>query len=136
MVTKYYDIQKSHLVIKADDAVYGVRFAYEVLYGKTWEFDPMSDAIGQYTSKRTGKIAIEFIPVKETMAFSEDAGRRTKYSMHVVDARNFWRFLKDKKPHYWFALDMAFEGELKGFDPEMVNLMENCAGCATDLQPV
>lgn len=116
MITRYYDIAKSHVLVNAEDARYGVRFAHEVLVGKTWEFDPMSDAVGQFVSKNTGKIMVEFIPSKKSMTFPEDAGRRTQYIMPIDDARHFWQFIKARKPSYWFALDMAFETELRGSD--------------------
>lgn len=135
MITYYNNIEKAHLAICAEDATYNVHFDEEWKEGKTWEFDPMSDAIGQYRCERTGKIRVRFSPVKETMAFPEDANRRLDYVMSIEDARNFWKFLH-KAVDFWFALDMASQGERHGFDADLVKCMENCAGSVANVEPV
>lgn len=130
-MTKYYvEVMKARLAISADDATYGVQFEKEWLKGKTWEFDPMSDAVGQYVSEPTNKMRVSFNAIKETMIFPEDANRRLEYIMSIENARELYRFLRDKKPNFWFALDMAYHGEQKGFDPEMKTVMDNCVGVA------
>lgn len=135
-MTKYYEeITKASLVIGAEDATYAVQFDEEWKKGKTWEFDPMSDAIGQWAHKRTGKIRVRLNPVKDTMTFPEDANRRLEYVMSIEDARIFWKFMH-KSVHFWFALDMANQGELHGFDADLVKCMENCNGCVADVEPV
>lgn len=135
-MTKYYEeIINARLVIEAEDATYAVQFDEEWNKGKTWEFDPMSDAVGQWEYKRTGKIRVRLNPVKDTMTFPEDANRRLEYVMPIEDARNFWKFMH-KEVHFWFALDMAFQGELKGFDPELIQMMVNCNGCVANVETV
>lgn len=136
MVTKYREIVNARLCVGAEDATYAVQFAYETLVGKTWEFDPNSDAIGQYTSRRTEKIKVFINPVEDTMSFPEDAKRPRAYVMSIEDARIFYKFIRNKEPHFWFALDMASYGKLKGFDKEFQALMMNCAGCATNVESV
>ena len=97
--------------IKAVDATYSVDFSAEWATGKTWEFDSMSDAVGQETSCKTGTMQVVFRPVKSTMAFPEDAERKLAYYMKVQNARDLWRLLK-MSPNFWFALDMANQAEL------------------------
>jgi len=94
----------------------------------------MSDAVGQWKHKRTGKIRVRLNPVKGTMVFPEDANRRLDYVMSIDDARTFWKFMH-KEVHFWFALDMANQGELHGFDADLLRCMEDCAGCATNVNP-
>lgn len=98
------------LTVKATDATYSVDFLTEWVTGKTWEFDPMYDTVGQETSFKTGTMQIVFHPVKNTMAFLEDAERKLAYSMNVEKARELWRLLK-RSPNFWFALDMANQAE-------------------------
>ena len=135
MTTYYNEITNARLVIDAEDATYTVQFDEEWLKGKTWEFDPMSDAVGQWEHKRTGKIRVRLNPVKDTMAFQEDANRRLDYVMSIEDARNLWKFMR-KSVHFWFALDMANQGELYGFDADLLQCMENCAGCVKNVETV
>lgn len=108
MVTKFIEIIPARIAIGATDATYGIQFAYEVIEGKTWEFDPNSDAVGQYKTKRTGRIKVFFNPVENTMKFPEDAGRPRAYVMSIEKARDMFKFLTNgRNPNYWFALDMA-----------------------------
>jgi len=101
----YSIIPKATITIEAPDATYIIEVKREYLQGKTWEFDPNSDAVGQYETHATDKILISITPVKKTMQFPEDANRRCEYIMPVEDARELYRFLRNKKPHFWFALD-------------------------------
>ena len=110
MVTKYFEVINARLCIGAKDATYGVQFAYETLVGKTWEFDPNSDAIGQTTSKRTGKMKVFFNPVENTMKFPEDAKRPRAYVMSIEKAREVYKLLTTS-PQYWYALDTASYSE-------------------------
>lgn len=98
------------ITVKATDATYTVEFSAEWAAGKTWEFDPMSDTVGQETARKTGVMQVVFHPVKETMAFPEDANRRLEYYMCVQKARDMWRLLKES-PNFWYALDMASQKE-------------------------
>ena len=111
MVTKFVEIEKARLAIGAIDATYGVQFLYEVHYGRIWEFDQNSDAIGQNCTVRTGNIKVFFKPIENTMAFPEDANRGRAYLMTIEKARDFYQFLIKRNPQYWFALDMAREAE-------------------------
>ena len=136
MTKSYIENVAARLVIEAEDATYGVQFDEEVLVGKTWEFDPMSDAVGQWKTRPTGKVRVRFNPVKDTMEFPEDANRRLNYVMNIEDARRFWKFMH-KSVHFWFALDMASHGELHGFVDDLLKLfMENCTGCAKNVEIV
>ena len=108
MITKFVEIIPACLAIGAIDATYGVQFFYEIEVGKTWEFNPNSDAVGQYTSRRTGRIKVFFNPVENTMAFPEDAKRARAYVMPIEKARELYKLLTNgRNPNYWFALDMA-----------------------------
>ena len=106
MVTKFVEIINASLAIGAIDATYGVQFFHETKVGKTWEFDPNSDAVGQYTSCRTGRIKVFFNPVEDTMSFLEDANRPRAYIMSIEKARELYKLLT-RNPQYWYALDMA-----------------------------
>lgn len=126
----YKEITAARLVITAEDAQYMVHFSREYNHGKTWEFDLNSDAIGQYETHATGKIFVAIEINEETMMFSEDANRRLDYIMPIDDAREYYKFIRDVEPQLWFAIDMASEGELKGYDTDMLRCMHNCKGCA------
>lgn len=108
MVTKFVEIIDAALAIGGKDATYGVQFLYETVTGRTWEFNRMSDAVGQNITKRTGRIKVSFNPIESTMAFPEDANRPRSYVMSIENARKIYKFLvKGESPSYWFALDMA-----------------------------
>ena len=114
MVTNFVEIINARLILGAVDATYGVQFLYETATGRTWEFDPNSDAIGQNITKRTGRIKVFFNPVENTMAFPEDASRPHAYVMSIENARNIYKLLTaEHTPNYWFALDMANIAEKK-----------------------
>ena len=106
MVTKFVEIINAALAVGGIDATYGVQFFYETNVGKTWEFDPNSDAVGQYTSRRTGRIKVFFNPIEDTMSFPEDAKRARAYVMPIEKARELYKLLT-RNPQYWYALDMA-----------------------------
>jgi len=127
-------IVKSQLPVVASDARYTVTFAVEHLRGKTWEFDVMSDD-NSYRDVKSDKVKVIMKPDLASMAFPEDANRRLDYVMSIEDARNFWKFMH-KSVHFWFALDMANQAELHGFDADLVKCMENCNGCVADVEPV
>ena len=116
MTTIYREIVKARTIIEAKDATYAVQFDEERRSGRTWEFDPMSDAVGQNVSEATGKMRIRFYPTRSTMAFPEDAKRPSDYLLKIEDARRFYKFLRDDNPQFWFALDMASIGQKTGFE--------------------
>ena len=122
----YEEITNARLIVCAEDAQYMVHFNREYNHGKTWEFDMNSDAVGQYETHKTGKILVSFEVNEDTMVFPEDAGRRHDYIMPIDDAREFYKFIRRVEPHYWFAIDMAFQGELKGYDSDLLVHMSNC----------
>lgn len=136
MKIKYYAVPKANLHIVAPDATYDVQFAKQCAVGRTWEFDPNSDAIGQDKTVWLGRILVVFTPDKNTMAFKEDANRQLKYVIEGIDdARILWKFLKKNNPHFWFALDVASEGEDGGRGIDSFEFeLEHCAGCATSLE--
>lgn len=98
---------KSVLTINAADAKYFITFGVEFLYGKAWEFDPNSDAIGQYKRHDTGKVRISVAPVVNTMAFPEDADRQMSYLIDIEAARKIWLMAKHDTPNMWYFLDMC-----------------------------
>lgn len=107
MTTNFVEIIDARLTVEATDAVYGVQFFKEILSGKTWEFDRMSDAVGQ-TKKVEGKrMRVVFNPVESSMKFPEDAARGRAYVMSVEAARRLYAKLRDEQTQYWFALDTA-----------------------------
>lgn len=136
MMKMYEEVRNARLVVTSIDAQYMVHFNKEFNYGKSWEFDCMSDTVGQYERHATGKMLVSFEVNEETMTFPEDANRRLDYIMPIDDAREFYKFIRNDEPNFWFALDIAFEGELKGYDSELQKCMRNCAGCATEIEPV
>ena len=106
-MTKYLrEITKAAMAIGATDGTYGVQFFQECWKGKTWEFDPMSDAVGQVKTEPTGNMVVVFNPVESTMTMPEDLNRKTEYVMSVENARELYKVLRTN-PQYWFALDMA-----------------------------
>ena len=107
MMKLYEEVRKARLVITSTDAQYMVHFKRQYNYGKSWEFDCMSDAVGQYERHATGKMLVSFEVNEETMKFPEDAKRRIDYIMPIADAREFYKFIRDDEPTFWFALDMA-----------------------------
>jgi len=108
MTKNYVEIIPAALAIGAEDATYGVQFFYETMVGKTFEFNPMSDAVGQTVSKRTGRIKVLFNPILSTMVFPEDDAREKEYVMSIEKARDLYKLLtRNNTPKYWFALDMA-----------------------------
>ena len=111
MVTKFVEIEKAALCIDAIDAAYGVQFLYEVHCGRTWEFTPNSDAIGQNRTVRTGNVKVFFNPVESTMAFPVDASRPRAYVIPIEKARELYKLLTSRVIQYWFALDMASQAE-------------------------
>ena len=126
----YKEITAARIVVTAEDAQYMVHFSREYNHGKTWEFDPNSDAIGQYETHATGKMLVAIEINEDSMMFPEDAKRRLDYIMPIDDAREYYKFIRDTEPQLWFAIDMASEGELKGYDADMLRCMHNCKGCA------
>lgn len=112
MTKVYEEVVNARLVIGGKDATYAVQFDTEWLKGKTWEFDPMSDCIGQLTHKRTGNMRVRFYPIKESMTFPEDANRRCEYIMSIERARDLWKLLGTRQPNFWYALDISTQREL------------------------
>ena len=110
MTIKYVEIVPARLAIGGIDATYGVQFSYETKVGKTWEFDSNSDAVGQYASRRTGRIKVFFNPVEDTMAFPEDANRARAYVMSIEKARELYKLITSTT-QYWYALDIAYQAE-------------------------
>lgn len=103
----YTEVVNARTVVEGQDATYSVQFDTEWVRGKTWEFDPMSDAVNQTITKKTNFMRVRFNPVVNTMMFPEDVDREMEYKMTIGDARIFFKFLRDKSPALWFALDMA-----------------------------
>lgn len=105
--------RKSVITINALDATYTVAFDEEFLYGRAWEFNPMSDAI-QNETKHTDIIRVTVAPDKRTMAFAEDADRRMVYYLPIENAREAWKALKEQ-PQLWFFLDFCalYENEVE-----------------------
>lgn len=108
----YEEVKGSFIGIDAKDGVYEARFDRELNYGKTWEFDPMSDAVGQYKSVPTGNMRVRFQPME--LYFPEDEARKKEYVMDIESARILYKLLRNKQPQYWFALDMANQGSKHG----------------------
>lgn len=135
MKNVYEEIKAALLKIEAQDASYAVSFDEEWAVGKTWEFDPMSDAIGTYEYKKTGKMRIRFDPEKDTMVFPEDANRQKEYIMDIESARILYVFIKNDQPHYWFALDMANQGKAYGLK-DLTGFVDNVVGMATCVESV
>ena len=101
---KLYE-RKSVVTVNALDATYTVKFDEEYLFGRSWEFDPMSDAIQNHW-ECTGIIRVTVAPDKRTMAFAEDADRRMVYYLPIENAREAWKALKEQ-PQLWFFLDFC-----------------------------
>ena len=107
MTTNFVEIVDARLVVEASDAVYGVQFFKEILSGKAWEFDRMSDTVGQTVRKEGKRIRVVFNPVESSMKFPEDAARGRAFVMSVEAARRLFVELRDEQIQYWFALDSA-----------------------------
>lgn len=135
MTKCYEEIMKARLAVGAEDATYAAQFDTEYLKGWTWEFDPMSDAIGQKSWQRTEKIRVRFNPVKDSMVFPEDCNRQKEYIMDIDSARILWKFLAKKTPQYWFALDMACHGSKHGL-VDLADILERVEGCAASVEIV
>ena len=133
MKTVYVEVIKARISVDTLDAMYGVQFDTEYRRGRTWEFDPMSDEIGQNMTVPTGNMRVYFHPIVESMKFPEDAKLQKEYIMDVQSARKLYKFLRADDTPYWFALALAREAQTRGLGD--INL-DAVAGCATCVEPV
>lgn len=97
---------KATVTVNADDATYTVSFETEYRVGRTWEFNPMSDAVGQDMSQKTGNIRVVAEPQFETMKFPEDWDRPSSFVVKRDTAVLLYKQLP-KRMNYWFFLDMC-----------------------------
>lgn len=102
---EYYYKLICTLEVQAKDAQYEVRFKEEHRKCPRWHVEPMCDAFGEY-AETTGDMCVEF-KTFGYMAFPEDEKRPQEYTMPKEAARRLYKLLRDDKPVYWFALDMA-----------------------------
>jgi len=133
MTTVYQEVVKARISVDTLDGMYGVQFDTEYRRGRTWEFDPMSDAIGQNMSVATGNMRVYFHPIVESMKFPEDANLQKEYIMDIESARKLYSFIKKDQSPFWFALALAREAQTHGLAD--LNL-DAVAGCATCVEPV
>ena len=104
-MTKSYE-QNAVITIQGADATYTVTFSTEYRVGRTWEFDRMSDAIGQNAAEKTGNIKIVAEPEFSTMKFPEDCLRQNEFVVKRDMAASLYMQLQETL-NYWFFLDMC-----------------------------